>query len=49
MSDNIHIPIDEHDAEIFYVTTPIYYTSGIPHIGHLFITMLEDYMIRYVK
>jgi methionyl-tRNA synthetase len=31
----------------FYVTTPIYYVSGNPHIGHAFTTVAADVMARW--
>ncbi|MCI0414740.1 methionine--tRNA ligase [bacterium] len=31
----------------FYVTTPIYYINGLPHIGHVFTTVLSDAIARY--
>jgi methionyl-tRNA synthetase len=31
----------------FYVTTPIYYVNGAPHIGHAYTTILADAMARY--
>ncbi|MEK7568133.1 MAG: methionine--tRNA ligase [Patescibacteria group bacterium] len=31
----------------FYVTTPIYYASGRPHIGHAFATIYADVIARY--
>lgn len=31
----------------FYVTTPIYYINGLPHIGHVFTTVLTDVSARY--
>lgn len=31
----------------FYVTTPIYYPSGDPHIGHAYTTILGDVLARY--
>jgi methionyl-tRNA synthetase len=33
----------------FYVTTPIYYASGDPHIGHAFSTIYADVINRYKK
>lgn len=33
----------------FYVTTPIYYPSGNPHIGHAFTTLIADVLARYKK
>ncbi len=30
-----------------YITTPIYYASGKPHIGHAFTTILADVIKRY--
>ncbi len=33
----------------FYVTTPIYYATGKPHIGHAFATLYADVIARYEK
>jgi len=33
--------------ERFYLTTPIYYASGEPHIGHAYTTILADALARY--
>lgn len=33
----------------FYITTPIYYASGKPHIGHAFATIYADVLARYQK
>ena len=35
--------------EKFYITTPIYYSSGDPHIGHCYTTLLCDTISRYKK
>jgi methionyl-tRNA synthetase len=31
----------------FYVTTPIYYVSDVPHIGHAYTTIVCDTLARY--
>lgn len=31
----------------FYVTTPIYYPNGAPHLGHAYATVLADMLARY--
>lgn len=31
----------------FYVTTPIYYVNGEPHIGHAYTTIIADVMARH--
>lgn len=31
----------------YYVTTPIYYVNGPPHIGHIYTTVVVDVMARY--
>ncbi|KNH06239.1 methionyl-tRNA synthetase [Perkinsela sp. CCAP 1560/4] len=31
----------------FYVTTPIYYVNAVPHIGHVYSTLLADCLARY--
>ncbi len=33
----------------YYVTTPIYYASGKPHIGHAYTTILADTYVGYKK
>lgn len=35
--------------EKFYLTTPIYYASGRPHIGHAFSTLYADVIARWLK
>src|ERR1700758_4180379 len=35
--------------EKFYITTPIYYTNGLPHIGHTYTTVVADTIRRYKK
>ncbi|MCQ3907660.1 MAG: class I tRNA ligase family protein [Mycoplasmoidaceae bacterium] len=32
-----------------FITTPIYYASGKPHIGHAYTTILADVIARYKK
>ena len=34
-------------AKSFYVTTPIYYATGDPHIGHAYTTVVADFLARY--
>ncbi len=31
----------------FYVTTPIYYVNDLPHVGHIFTTVVADTLARY--
>ncbi len=33
----------------FYVTTPIYYTNGAPHLGHAYTTIAADVIARFKK
>jgi methionyl-tRNA synthetase len=35
--------------KIFYITTPIYYPSGNPHIGHCYTTVACDAIARYKR
>jgi len=32
-----------------YITTPIYYASGKPHVGHAYTTILGDTIARYYR
>lgn len=31
----------------FYITTPIYYVNDVPHIGHLYTTVIADILARW--
>eukprot|EP00667_Euglena_gracilis_P003859 EG_transcript_3873 len=33
----------------FYITTPIYYVNALPHIGHIYTTLIADCLARYHK
>ena len=35
--------------EKFYITTPIYYTNGLPHIGHTYTTVVADVIRRFKR
>jgi methionyl-tRNA synthetase len=37
------------ESKTFYVTTPIYYGNGMPHIGHFYSSMIADVIARYHK
>ena len=37
------------EPEKKYLTTPIYYASGEPHIGHAYTTFLADTLARYYR
>jgi methionyl-tRNA synthetase len=34
-------------SERFYITTPIYYVNDMPHIGHIYTTVMADILARY--
>ena len=34
-------------AQRFYLTTPIYYVSDVPHLGHAYTTIVADALARY--
>jgi methionyl-tRNA synthetase len=33
----------------FYITTPIFYVNGPPHIGHLYTAVLADAVARFQR
>ena len=35
--------------DTFFITTPIYYTNGIPHIGHAYSSLIADSIARFNK
>ncbi len=36
-------------SETFYITTPIYYANSLPHLGHLYTTIVADAVKRYKR
>ncbi len=40
---------DKNNSKTFYITTPIYYPSGDPHIGHCYTTVACDSIARYKR
>ncbi|HEX3102069.1 MAG TPA: methionine--tRNA ligase, partial [Pyrinomonadaceae bacterium] len=36
-------------TETFYITTPIYYANSLPHLGHLYSTIVADVIQRHKK
>jgi len=35
--------------DTFFITTPIYYTNGVPHIGNAYSSIIADTIARYNK
>jgi methionyl-tRNA synthetase len=35
--------------KIFYVTTPIYYANSLPHLGHLYTTVVADVIAKHKR
>lgn len=33
----------------YYISTPIYYANGEPHLGHLYTTVVADVIARYQR
>jgi methionyl-tRNA synthetase len=36
-------------TERYYITTPIYYVNDMPHIGHIYTTVMADIFARYQR
>ena len=36
-------------GQTFYITTPIYYANSLPHLGHLYTTIVADAITRYKR
>jgi methionyl-tRNA synthetase len=34
-------------SNAFYITTPIYYVNDMPHVGHIYTTVMADVLARY--
>ncbi len=35
--------------KVYYITTPIYYVNGLPHVGHLYTTIAADCLARHAR
>ena len=35
--------------EPFYITTPIFYPNGVPHIGHAYTAIATDVLARFQR
>ena len=36
-------------SKTFYLTTPLYYVNGEPHVGHMYTTVIADAIARYKR
>ena len=36
-------------SKTFYLTTPLYYVNGEPHVGHVYTTVIADAVARYKR
>lgn len=39
----------DNNGKNFYITTPIYYVNGAPHLGHVYTTVACDVIARYKR
>src|SRR4051812_27428042 len=37
------------EPKTYYITTPIYYPNGEPHLGHVYTTLATDTIARYQR
>ena len=37
------------ESPLFFLTTPIYYVSAAPHLGHSYTTIVGDALCRYQR
>ncbi|KAK2880026.1 hypothetical protein FQN49_000661, partial [Arthroderma sp. PD_2] len=40
-------PTSEAESKPFYITTPIFYVNGAPHVGHLYTLLIADILKRW--
>ena len=36
-------------TQTFFITTPIYYSNGVPHIGHAYSSLIADTIARFQR
>ncbi len=42
-------PVAVSDRKTYFITTPIFYPNGIPHIGHAYTAMVTDAIARFQR
>jgi methionyl-tRNA synthetase len=42
-------PAVVHDKSPYFITTPIYYVNGQPHLGHAYTSVVSDIMARFQR
>lgn len=47
--NNILLNLTKNMKDHFFITTPIYYSNGIPHIGHAYSSIIANVISRYQK
>ena len=43
------LPMTTHSQKQYYITTPIYYVNGLPHVGSALTTLSCDVLSRYQR
>ena len=46
---NVHVQAMESEREPRFITTPIYYVNGRPHIGHVYTSLSCDVVARFSR
>jgi valyl-tRNA synthetase len=41
--------VGERDTSPFFITTPIYYVNGQPHLGHAYTSVVSDVIARFQR
>ena len=49
VSFSVEIAPDADKKSAYYVTTPIYYANGAPHLGHLYTSVSADMIARFQR
>lgn len=47
IKSGLHATLYSFAMKTFYITTPIYYANSLPHLGHLYSTIVADTIHRY--
>ena len=45
----VGLPLWPTDSKPVYITTPIFYVNGDPHVGHLYTALLGDALARWYR
>ena len=49
LTDELDVQTQLDTDKNIFITTPIYYVNGLPHLGHAYTSVLSDIIARWIS